>query len=100
MIHIAVVEDDDKYASKMLEFLNQYRKESREAINAVRFVDGDEIAEDYRPCFDIILIDIAMRFTDSLTAARQIRRLDAEADIVFITNTAQYAMQGYDSGDV
>ena len=96
MIRIAIVEDDPQYAERLQEYLNKYRKESGIGIEITRFTDGDEIAEEYSPGFDIILMDIAMRFTDSMTAARQIRLIDPNVAIIFVTNVAQYAMQGYE----
>ena len=36
-----------------------------------------------------------MQFLDGMAAAREIRRIDREVIIIFITNMAQYAIQGY-----
>ena len=39
-----------------------------------------------------------MRFVDGMTAAEEIRRMDSEVMIIFITNMAQYAIRGYEVG--
>lgn len=96
LIRIAIVDDDPGYAAQLREYLEQYEKESGNPIEAVVFADGDEILENYRPSFDIILMDVEMRFVDGVTAAREIRRFDPEVVIIFITNMAQYAIQGYE----
>ena len=62
------------------------------------FTDGDEITEGYRPNYDIILMDIEMCFMNGMTAAQEIRKLDPEVVIIFITNMVQYAIQGYAVG--
>ena len=53
------------------------------------------IAVDYRAVYDIILMDIEMRFMDGMTAAEKIREHDSEVVIIFITNMPQYAIKGY-----
>lgn len=53
------------------------------------------IVEDFRSQFDIILMDVEMRFMDGMTAAEEIRRADNEVVIIFITNMPQYAIRGY-----
>ena len=42
-----------------------------------------------------MLLDVDMPFLDGMTAAGHIRRVDPEVVIVFVTNLAQYAIQGY-----
>lgn len=95
MIRIAVVEDEAAYTRQLTEYLSRYEAESRESISVATFSDGDEIVERYKSQFDIILMDVEMQFMDGMTAAREIRRLDPEVVIIFITNMAQYAIQGY-----
>lgn len=96
MIRIAIVEDDSDSTRQLQDYLRQYQRETGTAIETTLFSDGDEITEDYRPCFDLIFMDILMRFKDGMTAAREIRRIDPEVLIVFLTSMAQYAVQGYE----
>ena len=95
MIRIALVEDEERYRSEFLEYLKRYEKESGQHFRISVFTDGDEITEGYKSDYDLILMDIAMRFMDGMTAAEQIRKLDDEVVIIFITNTPQYVMKGY-----
>ena len=95
MISIAIVEDEDSSAQQMQEYLARYEAESGEVFETVRFCDGDEILENYRAQYDIILMDVQMKFVDGMTAAEEIRKLDPEVVIIFITNMAQYAIRGY-----
>ena len=60
------------------------------------YSDGDEIEEKYKAVYDIILMDIQMRFMDGMTAAERIRKHDKEVIIIFITNMIQYALKGYE----
>ena len=95
MISIAMVEGEGSCARQLEEYLERYQAESGELIETVRFCDGDEILENYRAQYDIILMDVQMKFMDGMTAAEEIRKVDPEVVIIFITNMAQYAIRGY-----
>lgn len=95
MIRVAIVEDETTYREQFQEYLKQYEKESGEEIQITAFTDGDEIAGGYKSVFDIILMDIEMRFMDGMSAAEEIRKSDPEVVIIFITNMSQYAIRGY-----
>jgi DNA-binding LytR/AlgR family response regulator len=95
MIRIAIVEDEKNYQEQLIEYLRKFEQERGEDIEIETFSDGDEIVENYKAQFDIILMDVQMRFMDGMTAAEEIRKLDSEVVIMFITNAAQYAIKGY-----
>ena len=40
-------------------------------------------------------MDVEMKFMDGMSAAEEIRKIDTEVVIIFITNMAQYAIRGY-----
>ena len=95
MVRIALVDDDANYREELIRYLEQYELESGEKFNIATFADGDEILDGYTAAYDIIVMDIAMRFVDGMKAAEQIRQMDSEVVIIFITNMPQYAMKGY-----
>ena len=95
MIRIALVEDDPAYAEQLLSYLKEYEKESKERISVQTFSDGEDIVTEYRADYDIILMDVEMKFMDGMSAAEEIRKMDTEVVIIFITNMPQYAIQGY-----
>ncbi len=95
MINLAIVEDEDTYASQLTEFVEKYQSESGNYFKITRFRDGDEITNGYKSQFDIILMDIEMKLMDGMTAAEEIRRLDQDVVIMFITNMTNYAIRGY-----
>jgi DNA-binding LytR/AlgR family response regulator len=95
MIQLAIVEDEDSYAQQLAEFVERYQSESGNYFKITRFRDGDEITNGYKGQFDIILMDIEMKLMDGMTAAEEIRKLDQEVVIMFITNMTNYAIRGY-----
>lgn len=98
MIRIAIVEDEESYIEQLTDYLHKFQETAGEEINLTVFRDGDGITADYKPQYDIILMDIQMKFVDGMTAAEEIRRADSEVIIIFITNMTQYAIRGYKVG--
>lgn len=96
MIRIAIVEDETVYKEQLIEYLKEFEQERSETLKIDTFSDGDEIVENYQAQFDIILMDIQMNFMDGMSAAEEIRKIDSEVVIIFITNLAQYAIKGYE----
>ncbi len=95
MIHIALVEDEEEYRKVFLGYLRRYEQESGRQFRISVFPDGEDIISSYKADYDLILMDIAMRFMDGMTAAEKIRELDQEVVIIFITNMPQFVMKGY-----
>lgn len=96
MIRIAIAEDDPNDMQTLQDYLKRYAAEHGTVFETSCFSDGDEIVERYRAGFDLIFMDVDMPFLDGMSAAREIRRMDSEVVIIFITNLAQYAIRGYE----
>lgn len=96
MLNVCVVEDDDECRTQLCDFLRRYGLELGERIETASYTDGDDIVRQYRPGADIILFDIEMRFMSGMDAAHEIRKVDDNVIIMFVTNAPQYAMKGYE----
>ena len=95
MLRLAIVEDEQAYIDQLNDYIRKYRHEHGTDLSVSVFRDGDEIVEKYSGSFDIILMDIQMQFMDGMTAAEEIRKVDQNVIIIFITNMEQYAVRGY-----
>lgn len=95
MIKIAIVEDEKADAIQLQEYLHKYEKEKGEVFKISLFSDGDEIVHKYKPEYDVILMDVEMNFMNGMAAAEEIRKVDSEVVIIFITKNSQYAIHGY-----
>ena len=96
MIRVAIVDDDALYIKEMNSHLMQFKKEHHSEIQMTQFSSGFELMSDYKPVYDILLLDIEMPYFNGMELAKAIRLLDPYAVIVFITNTAKYAINGYE----
>ena len=97
-IKLAVVDDDKLFREIVKKYLEQYSKEYEIDFDVEYFKDGSELVFKYEPVFDILLMDIEMPKMDGMTAAKEIRKKDEAVIIIFLTNMAQYAINGYEVG--
>lgn len=95
MLKIAIVEDERQCQEELIEYLRKYEKEHNEAFIVRVFNDGIDILDDYSADYHLIFLDIHMKYQDGMTTAKKIREVDADAQIVFLTALAQYAIEGY-----
>lgn len=96
MLQIAIVEDELDLARQTREYVERYLGEHSIEGNITTFHDGMEIAEAYRPIWDLILLDIEMPLLDGMSAAQKIREQDPSVVMIFITRMARYAIKGYE----
>ncbi len=95
MIRIAITEDEDRYAEALTEHLHRFEKEENVTFTITRYHDGYELTDPYPGDFDIILMDIEMGLMNGMEAAEKIRKVDEAVVIIFVTNMAQFALEGY-----
>ena len=96
MLRVSVAEDNPKDRERLLSFLKKYGEEKDVQIEVADYTDGRELLDQYRPCYDVIFLDVEMPQMDGMKAAEKIRETDEEVILIFITNMAKYAIRGYE----
>ncbi|MDU0349509.1 LytTR family DNA-binding domain-containing protein [Actinomyces sp. MRS3W] len=96
MIRVGVVEDDARHRHVLVDYLDRFSGENNLTLKVHTFEDGAELLEDFRPVYDLLLLDIRMQGADGLATARAVRAVDSDVVIIFITSAQQYAINGYE----
>lgn len=96
ILNVAIVEDDAESVKLLKSYFIRYQRENQNiAFEFYIFDDGVKIISNFKPIYDIILLDIEMEITDGLRTAEIIRETDQKVIIIFVTNMPQYAIKGY-----
>ena len=98
MINVGIIEDDELAAARLAEMLELYGSEKNVALSLNRFVGAESVIGNHAGNFDVLFIDIELSGIDGMSAAKEIRKSDEKVVIVFVTNVARLAVEGYSVG--
>lgn len=93
---VAIVEDTDKEADLLQEYFSRYAKEQKGSFHITRFSSGDDFLINYRPIYDLVLLDIGLPGHNGMEVAARLRETDQSVTLIFVTSMAQFAAQGYE----
>ncbi len=96
MLEIAIVEDEKIAAQQLWACLERCSQQQGFQYHAQIFTDGLQFVTQYRPEYNIIFMDIMLPRLNGMDTARQLRKLDPYVCLVFTTNMAQFAINGYE----
>ena len=96
MLNIAIVEDDDREAEILEKYITEYGSKNNKPFKLERFKNAYSLLENYRHVYDIIFMDIMMPQINGIEAAKKLRESDQVVTLIFVTNMAKYAVQGYE----
>lgn len=95
MLRIAVVDDEREQRTQLEDCLHRYERENGIEFGIVQFGDAQEFLRQDPGSFDVVLLDIQMPGLDGMTVARQLRARNQRLALIFVTNMAQFAIEGY-----
>lgn len=96
MVRIALVEDEEKSINLTRQYIYRYFDGNTNKYKLRIFHDGLDIISNYAADYDIIFLDIEMKFLNGMETAKKIREKDSKVILIFITQMAQFAARGYD----
>ena len=94
MYRALIVEDDASAAATLCGYLDRFGTKKGVHFTNEVLISAMDLLEGQHPA-DIIFLDIGLPGINGMEAAEIIRETDEVAPIVFVTDLAQYAVQGY-----
>ena len=93
---VAIVDDELEMRQIMTDYVKRFGEEAGIELETVPFESGGQFLKDYKMIYDIIIFDIDMPGINGIDTARKLRETDTNVTIIFVTNIAQYAINGYE----
>ena len=99
MYLIGICDDEERELNQIETLLEEYGKEKRELeYKTWRFTNGEALLREIREgsCIpDLLLLDIFMPERTGIEVARELRQLDWELPVVFLTTSTEHALEAY-----
>ena len=100
MINIALIDDNLSDLNTLKSFIDKYTEsdelDSHIEVNITTYNDPTLFLSENNFKYDLIFLDIEMPKINGISLAKRIREKDSNVGLVFITNMAQYAINGYE----
>ena len=96
MFKIAICDDEEIFIHTLKENLDRYAADTGVEFCCQTYADGSELLAKYQPDLDLIFMDIKMEKLDGLKTAEEIRKMDSNVGLVFLTSLKQYVWKGYE----
>lgn len=97
MMHVAIVEDNEKDLKMLHTAVQRYGNEIGERIEIDDFNTKEKFLDKYKGTYDVVFMDINLNGKiDGINAAKELRKYDRNVALIFVTTLAQYAIKGYE----
>lgn len=97
-MNIAIVEDEIEWQETLKKYLETYLNQKEVSYEVKTFLNGEDfLSSFFEGEFDLIFMDIDLGKDKIIgtEVSRRLREIDDEAVLIFVTNLAQYAIEGY-----
>ena len=99
MIKIAICDDENMFIDNYVKIINKIKKDYKYNIEIYTFNSGEDlikyiIINEIR--FELVFLDIIMKEVNGIETAKKLKEIDKLTQIVFLTSSKEYALDGYD----
>lgn len=91
----AIVDDDLKILDQLEKYIKIFAASIKESIQTKKFKSGDEFLTENSKQYDAAFLDINMPGKSGMEIARMLRKKNNTISIIFVTELANYAIEGY-----
>ena len=100
MRNVAIVEDERESSDLLKNYFERYSSENEkhEHFSVTVYDNAVNFLTYYKGNFDIVFMDIEMPDMNGMEAAAKLRTIDKSVVLIFVTNMARYAVNGYEVG--
>ncbi len=96
MLSIAICDDQARELKIMNEYITEYLDAHTLEAGITEFSHPDKLLTTLESgSFHLYLLDIVMPMVSGIELGKEIRRLDCEAQIIYVTTEPQFALQAY-----
>lgn len=99
MINIAICDDIKEELDLISSYVSKIINNINIEFKISTFNDGEEFIEyvsSSKEIYDIVFLDIYMKFSNGINTAKKIREFDKECKIIFITSSKEHAIESYE----
>ena len=95
MVKICIIEDDVTELERLETCLMRYTKKHGHEILISKYSNAESFLQSYSKDCEVIFMDIELPGMSGMEAVKKIRAIDKKVVVVFVTQLAQYALDGY-----
>ncbi len=99
MLKIALCDDEIDQLSITANIINEYLESNKTAAKVCQFVSPVELINELweKKSFDIYILDIVMSDMDGIALGKEIRKIDKDAILIYLTTSPDFAIESYDT---
>lgn len=98
MLRFCIVEDEEKTCELLKCFIERSCQEYGENVMVVKYFSAEKFLQEYSGEVDVVFMDINLPGINGMKAAKALCERDKKVLLIFVTNLAQYAINGYEVG--